>query len=74
LIVLGTSLVVQPFASLTNKVGMNIPRLLINNEIVGDFKIQLDCRQLENIQQGRRQQDILHIGSCDVGVKNFVSE
>ena len=36
LIILGTSLVVQPFASLVDRVGPLCPRLLINNE-VGDM-------------------------------------
>lgn len=35
LIVLGTSLSVQPFASTVNQVGPLVPRLLINKEIVG---------------------------------------
>ena len=33
LIVLGTSLVVQPFASLIDRVGPHCPRLLINMEV-----------------------------------------
>eukprot|EP01064_Diplonema_japonicum_P033132 TRINITY_DN645_c3_g1_i2.p1 TRINITY_DN645_c3_g1~~TRINITY_DN645_c3_g1_i2.p1 ORF type:complete len:310 (+),score=48.92 TRINITY_DN645_c3_g1_i2:32-931(+) len=35
LIVMGTSLVVHPFASLVNMVGDDVPRLLINNNKVG---------------------------------------
>ena len=32
---MGTSLTVQPFASLVDRVGDDVPRLLINNEPVG---------------------------------------
>jgi len=35
LIIMGTSLQVHPFASLINRVGENVPRLLINREEVG---------------------------------------
>ena len=35
LVVLGTSLQVQPFASLISRVGKDVPRLLINNQKVG---------------------------------------
>ena len=36
LIIMGTSLVVQPFAGLAGKVDFDCPRLLINREEVGD--------------------------------------
>lgn len=36
LIIMGTSLVVQPFAGLANKVDAKTPRLLINRDPVGD--------------------------------------
>ena len=36
LIVTGTSLKVQPFASLVGRVGSNVPRLLVNRERVGE--------------------------------------
>lgn len=36
LIIMGTSLVVQPFAGLANKVDPKTPRLLINRDAVGD--------------------------------------
>ncbi|ORY31583.1 DHS-like NAD/FAD-binding domain-containing protein [Naematelia encephala] len=38
LIVIGTSLQVQPFASLVERVGDHVPRLLINREPVGPFE------------------------------------
>ena len=37
LLIMGTSLVVQPFASLVNRVKPNVPRILINRERVGEF-------------------------------------
>ena len=37
LLVIGTSLAVQPFASLTARVPATCPRVLINYELVGDF-------------------------------------
>ena len=37
LIIIGTSLTVQPFASLVDYVNPEVPRFLINNECVGDF-------------------------------------
>lgn len=38
LIVMGTSLEVEPFASLTSSVRLNCPRALLNRELVGPFK------------------------------------
>ena len=37
LIVMGTSLLVNPVAAIPSWVGKNVPRLLINRELVGDF-------------------------------------
>ncbi|KAK9729773.1 Sir2 histone deacetylase Hst2, variant 2 [Basidiobolus ranarum] len=39
LIVIGTSLKVQPFASLIDRVGSHVPRLLINRELCGVVKL-----------------------------------
>jgi len=41
LLVIGTSLQVQPFASLINKVPLTTPRLLINREKVGEIDPQM---------------------------------
>ncbi|KAJ3235008.1 NAD-dependent protein deacetylase sirtuin-2 [Chytriomyces hyalinus] len=54
LIVIGTSLKVAPFAFLPDDVRPNVPRLLINNELVGDF----------DADSGR---DAVFLGSCDDG-------
>jgi hypothetical protein len=58
-IVMGTSLTVQPFASLPQMVEEDAPRLLINQEQVGDL--------------GTRADDVLLLGDCDSGVRKVVS-
>lgn len=56
-IVLGTSLTVQPFASLPAFVSEETPRVLINLERVGGL--------------GSRPDDVLLLGDCDAGVRKF---
>jgi NAD+-dependent protein deacetylase SIR2 len=56
-IVLGTSLTVQPFASLPSFVGEETPRILINLERVGSL--------------GSRADDVLLLGDCDAGVRKL---
>ncbi|KEF54436.1 NAD-dependent histone deacetylase SIR2 [Exophiala aquamarina CBS 119918] len=56
-IVMGTSLTVQPFASLPSFVREETPRVLINLERVGSF--------------GSRPDDVLLLGDCDEGVRKF---
>lgn len=51
LIVMGTSLTVQPFAMLAQRVREGCPRVLINLERVGDF--------------GSRADDVICLGKCD---------
>jgi NAD-dependent histone deacetylase SIR2 len=60
LIVIGTSLQVQPFASLTYFVPRSCPRVLINLEQAGDL--------------GTRQDDVLLLGKCDDIVKDLATE
>lgn len=57
LIVMGTSLTVSPFAQLPQLVRGFTPRLLINLERVGDL--------------GSRRNDVLYLGKCDDGVREF---
>ncbi|EFN80021.1 NAD-dependent protein deacetylase sirtuin-2 isoform X2 [Harpegnathos saltator] len=72
LIIMGSSLVVQPFASLIDRVRTNCPRLLINNEKVGmqdRLSRFLGLRQglvfdSRNAHSGR---DIALLGDCDTG-------
>lgn len=56
-LVLGTSLTVQPFASLPLLAGDGVPRVLFNKERVGDF--------------GHRADDVLVLGDCDSGVRRL---
>ena len=58
-IIMGTSLTVQPFASLPSLCSENVPRLLINSERVGDL--------------GCRPDDVLLLGDCDDGVRKLAS-
>ncbi|CZR58670.1 probable NAD-dependent deacetylase sirtuin-2 [Phialocephala subalpina] len=56
-IVMGTSLTVQPFASLPGFAREGVPRVLINKEPVGDLGCRLD--------------DVLVLGDCDDGVRKL---
>lgn len=56
-IVMGTSLQVQPFASLPSMCKESVPRVLINMERVGGL--------------GSRPDDVLLLGDCDAGVRKF---
>ncbi|EAU86331.2 Sir2 family histone deacetylase Hst2 [Coprinopsis cinerea okayama7 len=60
LIVLGTSLTVQPFASLAGMANDRCPRVLINLDRVGDF--------------GRQPDDVILLGKCDDIVKDLCRE
>lgn len=61
-IVMGTSLSVQPFYSLLQQVRENVPRLLINREAVGPFRF---C----NMESCLR--DVFIQAECDDGVIEF---
>lgn len=56
-IVMGTSLTVQPFASLPQMAQHGKPRVLINQEAVGGL--------------GSRPDDVLLLGDCDAGVRKL---
>ncbi|KAL6714651.1 Sir2 histone deacetylase Hst2 [Lecanora helva] len=58
-IVMGTSLSVQPFASLPSFCSDGVPRVLINLERVGGL--------------GSRTDDVLILGECDVGVRKLAA-
>ncbi|RKO91242.1 DHS-like NAD/FAD-binding domain-containing protein, partial [Blyttiomyces helicus] len=64
LIVIGTSLAVYPFASLINYPAEDVPRLLINREVVGVHARGFDF--VGDVQRLRR--DALFEGGCDEGV------
>lgn len=59
-IVIGTSLLVHPFASLPRLAREGVPRLLFNMERVGDF--------------GTRADDVLCLGACDDGIRKLADE
>ena len=58
-IVMGTSLTVQPFASLPDFCPIGVPRLLFNMERVGAL--------------GSRANDVLSLGDCDAGVRKLAA-
>ncbi|KAL8805933.1 MAG: hypothetical protein Q9223_003905 [Gallowayella weberi] len=58
-IIMGTSLTVQPFASLPGRCSVGVPRLLLNSERVGGL--------------GTRADDVLVLGDCDEGVRKLAS-
>ena len=58
-IVMGTSLTVQPFASLPGLCSDGVPRLLINKERVGGL--------------GSRADDVVLLGECDAGIRKLAS-
>uniref|UniRef100_A0A671WWP6 Sirtuin 3 n=1 Tax=Sparus aurata TaxID=8175 RepID=A0A671WWP6_SPAAU len=60
LIVMGTSLEVEPFASLAGAVRGSVPRLLINRDLVGPFAWR------------RRPQDVVQLGDVVGGVQALV--
>ena len=60
LLVMGTSLVVYPFAGLCDVVDEMTPRLLINRELAGDFE--------DTIPDPDNHRDAAYLGDCDAGV------
>lgn len=58
-IVMGTSLSVEPFASLPGFCSEGVPRVLINSERVGGL--------------GSRPDDVLILGDCDAGVRKLAA-
>lgn len=73
LIVLGTSLVVQPFASLVDRVNENVPRVLVNMERVGEAPPELRSLGYSkgfNFGEGNYR-DVLYQGDCDAGIKEL---
>uniref|UniRef100_A0A914HJT4 Deacetylase sirtuin-type domain-containing protein n=1 Tax=Globodera rostochiensis TaxID=31243 RepID=A0A914HJT4_GLORO len=63
LIIMGTSLVVHPFASLVDEVPADTPRLLINLQPVGTNSLRYE--EAENIR------DVFWQGECDEGAKRL---
>jgi len=61
LIVMGTSLIVYPFAAMVNEVPLLSPRLLINREKTGPFAVEAS-------HGTSNYRDVAFIGECDAGV------
>ncbi|KAL7319457.1 Sir2 histone deacetylase Hst2 [Mucor circinelloides] len=71
LVIIGTSLQVQPFASLIDDVPEHVPRLLINKELVGVHKSRssgLDFRWKNGLNR-----DVAFLGTCDEGVEKLAT-
>ncbi|XP_078039377.1 sirtuin 2 isoform X2 [Augochlora pura] len=74
LIIMGSSLVVHPFASLVDRVRPNCPRLLINKEKVGmqdRLSRFLGLRQgfVFNTKDSSGGRDVAWLGDCDTGCR-----
>jgi len=68
LIIIGTSLTVQPFASLIERVGENCPRLLINMEKSGTGSGGLMFDKAANYR------DVALLGDCDSGCRKLAEK
>ncbi|KAL1499407.1 hypothetical protein AB1Y20_011612 [Prymnesium parvum] len=73
LIVMGTSLRVHPFASLTGRVASDVPRLLMNREPVGGAEPMLEMLGFQtpgafDFSRESCYRDALFLGDCDFGV------
>lgn len=70
LIIMGTSLQVQPFASLVGRVPKNTPRLLINMEKTGESDFLSGMLGLGgglDFDSDKAYRDVAHISTCDDG-------
>eukprot|EP00037_Helgoeca_nana_P010024 m.88060 g.88060 ORF g.88060 m.88060 type:complete len:818 (-) comp19962_c0_seq7:1953-4406(-) len=68
-IVMGTSLVVYPFAGLVNEVGPLVPRLLLNNKLTGPFQLLGDAAGAFGDTAPYR--DAVWTGDCDEGAQQL---
>ncbi len=77
LIVMGTSLKVQPFASLIEKVNKSVPRILINREKVGikeDDIISFLIKKMDGFNFEDDSRDYFIQNDCDDSIKEIVLE
>ncbi|XP_074713845.1 NAD-dependent protein deacetylase sirtuin-2 isoform X2 [Strix uralensis] len=70
LLIMGTSLQVQPFASLIDRVPINTPRLLINREKTGQSdpctsSVGFGCTM--DFDSDKAYRDVAWLGECDAG-------
>ncbi|ELR12553.1 sitruin, putative [Acanthamoeba castellanii str. Neff] len=69
LVVLGTSLQVQPFSKLIDKVPSTVPRLLINRQEVGKKHDDTDGKKGGfRFRECDNARDIEFLGDCDMGI------
>ncbi|PRW45382.1 transcriptional Sir2 family isoform B [Chlorella sorokiniana] len=75
LIVMGSSLVVHPFASLIDEVDEDTPRLLVNREAAGEGHPLLRALSLQTggfcFEAGENYRDAFFQGDCDDGVRQL---
>merc|ERR1712096_487295 len=68
LIVMGTSLKVQPFCSLVDRVAKTVPRLLINREKCGEGHMYGYFASAGfDFDSERKYRDVALLGDCDAG-------
>ncbi|KAG2219821.1 hypothetical protein INT45_006264 [Circinella minor] len=68
LIVIGTSLKVQPFASLIDSVADHVPRLLINKEMAGASN---SASSGFDFKWRHKRRDVAHMDDCDTGIEKL---
>ncbi|KAI9325283.1 DHS-like NAD/FAD-binding domain-containing protein [Zopfochytrium polystomum] len=71
LVVVGTSLQVHPFAGLVARVARNVPRLLINREVVGTR--ETGFRPMAGAFEFGGGRDALFLGDCDDGCRRLAA-
>jgi len=69
LLILGTSLLVQPFASLIDRVGSRVPRLLMNREKTGNRGTLERMLRMPGLdyEDENNYRDVFWQGDCDTG-------
>lgn len=74
LVILGSSLVVQPFASLIDRVPSSCPRLLINREKAGHrtgIMAMMGMKGGMDFDSSKNSRDVAYLGNCDEGCEKF---
>lgn len=76
LIIMGTSLEVQPFASLAGRPKRNCVRLLINRDPVGRGSLRYWFSDVEPLRYNEKdnKRDVALLGDCDDGVRQLAKE
>uniref|UniRef100_A0A8C4X468 NAD-dependent protein deacetylase n=1 Tax=Erpetoichthys calabaricus TaxID=27687 RepID=A0A8C4X468_ERPCA len=71
LIIMGTSLKVQPFASLISKVPSSTPRLLINKEKAGKRYLSVPSVLAMDFDSEKAYRDVAYLATCDDGCRKL---